>query len=94
MAQQREYCQECGRRIPSRAFTSREKEIVQLILMGKTNPEIGAALGLTVSTIKITVSHIMRKTKTSRRVELAMKLSQPIFRAGLGLNDSTPTVGA
>lgn len=50
-------------------FTEREMEIVRLMAAGKTNKEIGAQLEITASTVKIHVSHILRKLGARGRPE-------------------------
>jgi two-component system NarL family response regulator len=50
-------------------FTEREMEIVRLMATGKTNKEIGAQLEITASTVKIHVSHILRKLGARGRAE-------------------------
>jgi LuxR family maltose regulon positive regulatory protein len=60
-------------------LTSRELEILQLIADGLSNPEIAAALILTVGTVKAHTHHIYSKLNATNRV-------QAIARArGLGL---------
>jgi DNA-binding NarL/FixJ family response regulator len=42
-------------------LTPREREVVQLLAEGKSNKEIGAALGVSVHTVETHRSNIMRK---------------------------------
>ena len=50
-------------------FTEREGEILGLMAAGKTNREIGAQLEIAASTVKIHVSHILRKLGAQSRGE-------------------------
>jgi DNA-binding CsgD family transcriptional regulator/uncharacterized membrane protein len=51
-------------------ITKREAEIVELVAEGKTNPEIGARLFVSVATVKTHVYRIMRKLEASSRNEV------------------------
>lgn len=51
-------------------LTSREKEILELILRGYSNPQIAEELFISVSTVKRHVNNILRKTDTRNRYEL------------------------
>lgn len=51
-------------------LTEREKEIVLLILKGKTKKEIAKALFLSVSTIKTNVENIYQKFNVHNKTEL------------------------
>lgn len=58
------------------SFTDRELNIIRLILMGKSNPQIAEALYLSEITIKKYVSQILRKTSTQNRSMLVKALVQ------------------
>jgi two-component system, NarL family, nitrate/nitrite response regulator NarL len=69
-----------GRRIEAvqdrndmRDFTSRESEILLLVLRGKTNKEIANGLNCTERTVKQHMTNIMRKSNVRNRVEAALK---------------------
>jgi DNA-binding NarL/FixJ family response regulator len=51
-------------------LTSRERDVLRLILQDKTNQEIGAALSVTVATVKTHVSNILRKLNLRSRYDL------------------------
>lgn len=55
------------------ALTAREKEILKLIVEGRSNAEIGAQLHLAEGTIKNYVSTILEKCDVKNRTELAIK---------------------
>ena len=48
-------------------MTTREVSVVQHLLKGWTNKEIGSALKVTEQTIKEHIKHIMAKTQTTTR---------------------------
>jgi DNA-binding NarL/FixJ family response regulator len=57
---------------PSVRFTSRENEIIGLLLDGKGNREIGLSLGIGPFTVKAHLGRIMRKAGVANRIELTM----------------------
>jgi DNA-binding CsgD family transcriptional regulator/tetratricopeptide (TPR) repeat protein len=52
-------------------LTAREAEVLELVVRGYTNREIGAALYVSAKTASVHVSHILRKLGTANRVEAA-----------------------
>jgi DNA-binding NarL/FixJ family response regulator len=64
---------------PVTALTKRELEILQLIVKGQTNVEIGKALYLSPYTIKCHVRNIMNKLAVDDRVQIAVRA----LRSGL-----------
>jgi DNA-binding CsgD family transcriptional regulator len=56
--------------IPIAKLTRREQEIVELVLLGYTNPEIALALGTSVNTVRNQLALVFRKTGASTRAEL------------------------
>lgn len=53
-------------------LTSRELEVVGLVMQGLTNTEIGQRLHISASTVKTHVTQAMNKTGTEGRVQLAV----------------------
>ncbi len=53
-------------------LTLQEARVVQFVVDGLSNREIGARLGITEATIKAHVSSALRKTATTNRAELAV----------------------
>jgi len=53
-------------------LSPREREILALLARGASNKEIGRALHLAESTVKIHVQHILRKLNLSSRVQAAV----------------------
>jgi DNA-binding NarL/FixJ family response regulator len=56
--------------IPSDRLTPREREIVQVIVEGKSNKEIAASLNISVKTVEAHRSHLMHKLNLSSVTEL------------------------
>lgn len=50
-------------------LTKRETEIMKLVVAGKTNKQIGAALGVTEGTIKVHTGHLFKKLGATGRTE-------------------------
>ena len=57
-------------------LTPREAEVLNLILQGKTNKQIGDSLYIALTTARTHVSHIFEKTRVKNRVELVSKISR------------------
>ena len=64
-------------RLNEEALTHRETEVLRLVVAGKSNKEIAAALFVTEGTIKLHVNHLLRKLKVSGRTEA---ISQAVKR--------------
>jgi DNA-binding NarL/FixJ family response regulator len=58
------------------ALTRREYDILRLISMGQTNPEIADALGLTRNTVKTYVQSALNKLGARNRIEALNRLSE------------------
>jgi DNA-binding NarL/FixJ family response regulator len=58
------------------ALTRREYDILRLISMGQTNPEIAEALGLTRNTVKTYVQSALNKLGARNRTEALNRLSE------------------
>jgi len=57
-------------------LTLRERSIAQLITRGLRNRDIGAELGVTEGTVKLTLHRIFAKLDVANRVELAMLMQK------------------
>lgn len=55
---------------PGEQFSQREIEVLQLVSQGKTNKEVGAALGLSALTVKSHLARIARKLGTGDRAAM------------------------
>ena len=54
------------------SFTPREKEVLEMLVAGRSNKEIGAPLGITERTVKAHVSKLMRKVGVQNRIALTV----------------------
>ena len=53
-------------------LSPREREVAALIQKDFSNPQIAAALHISVSTVKMTIKHICEKTGTNSKMQIAM----------------------
>jgi len=53
-------------------FTDREKEVLELLVVGRSNKEIGSALGIEERTVKAHVAKLMRKVGVQNRIALSV----------------------
>jgi DNA-binding NarL/FixJ family response regulator len=53
-------------------FTCREKEVLEMLVAGRSNKEIGVPLGITERTVKAHVSKLMRKVGVQNRIALSV----------------------
>ena len=60
----------------SNQLSSREQEVVKLLLQGKSNKLIASALGISGSTVEFHLKNIYAKVQVSSRMELVLKLGQ------------------
>jgi DNA-binding NarL/FixJ family response regulator len=74
-----------GRELRKRILTSREKQILGLVVMGMTNAEIAAKLFVAESTVKSHLSSAFAKLGVSSRSEAATVILDPQSGAGLGI---------
>ena len=77
----------CGQRraVRARALTTREKQILTLMVTGRTNSEIAAQLFLAESTVKSHLSSAFGKLCVSSRSEAAALILDPERGRGLGI---------
>jgi DNA-binding NarL/FixJ family response regulator len=54
-------------------LTDREREVLDLILLARSNREIAEQLGIEERTVKAHVGRLMRKTGSENRIELSMR---------------------
>lgn len=59
-------------RINSPELSEREREVLQLLALGKSNQEIGATLCITESTVKFHVNNLMTKLGVSDRIQVIL----------------------
>ena len=53
-------------------FTHREKEVLEMLVAGRSNKEIAGPLGITERTVKAHVSKLMRKVGVQNRIALSV----------------------
>jgi DNA-binding NarL/FixJ family response regulator len=54
-------------------LTAREREVLGLLAEGMSNKQIARSLGISVRTVTVHVSNLLRKTGASSRTEAALK---------------------
>ena len=59
-------------KVSEKKLSSRELEVLKLIIKGDSNPTIAKELCVTEATIKAHVSHIFEKLKVQNRVQAAV----------------------
>ena len=59
------------------ALTDREESVLALVAEGKSNAQIGAALGLSENTVKFHLKNVYLKLGVTNRTEAAAKFHQP-----------------
>ena len=60
-------------RLSSSELTDRERQVLQLLTVGKSNQEIGVDLNITPGTVKFHVNHILSKLNVSDRTQAVVK---------------------
>lgn len=60
-------------RVNVRSLTEREFQILELVILGKSNTEIANELSLSVHTVKAHVCSILNKMSVDDRVQAAVK---------------------
>ena len=53
--------------------TGREREVLHLLMNGRSNREIAAAMGIEQATVKAHLGRMLRKTRAKNRVELTLR---------------------
>ncbi|GAC1434102.1 MAG: two-component system response regulator MnoR [Terriglobales bacterium] len=53
-------------------FTDREKEVLEMLVVGRSNKEIGSVLGIEERTVKAHVAKLMRKVGVQNRIALSV----------------------
>ena len=54
-------------------LTDREREVLHLLMSGRSNREIGAAMGIEQATVKAHLGRMLRKSRSTNRVELTLR---------------------
>jgi two-component system, NarL family, response regulator len=58
-----------GKRVQDGGLTPRETQVMRALTIGKSNKEIGSALDISESTVKVHVTHILEKLNVTGRTE-------------------------
>lgn len=82
------------RAVRARALTTREKQILMLVVTGLTNSQIAAELFLAESTVKSHLSSAFGKLGVSSRSEAVAVILDPERGRGLGIRRVRPELGA
>jgi DNA-binding NarL/FixJ family response regulator len=61
-----------GRIFPAGRVTFTEKEVLEMLVAGRSNKEIGSALGIEERTVKAHVAKLMRKVGVQNRIALSV----------------------
>ncbi|MEZ0396607.1 MAG: helix-turn-helix transcriptional regulator [Anaerolineales bacterium] len=70
--------------MPPTTFSRREREVIELLLQGKSNKQIAAALHLSGRTVEFHLSNIYAKLGVASRTEAVLKLSAADLRESAG----------
>ncbi len=65
-------------------FSEREKQAIELLLLGKSNKQIALSLEISVRAVEFHLSNIYAKLGVSSRTEAALKLSKTQVRESTG----------
>jgi two-component system, NarL family, nitrate/nitrite response regulator NarL len=63
-------------------LTAREREVLGCLAEGMSNKQIAAALGISVRTVTVHVSNVLRKTGAASRTEAALRAVRATASAG------------
>jgi DNA-binding NarL/FixJ family response regulator len=74
---------DAGLPAPNPQLTARERQVLELILLARSNREIAAELGIEARTVKAYVGRLMHKTGADNRIKLSM-LALNLYHAPQG----------
>lgn len=60
------------KKVTTHTLSDRERQVLELLVAGRTNKEIGAELGIEERTVKLHVSRLMRKAGVDNRIALSV----------------------
>ena len=75
-----------AKRVTNRELTAREKVVLGILAIGKSNKEIGVACNISEATVKVHVTHILEKLKVGGRAEA---INVAVRRGLVSLDSST-----
>ena len=71
------------KQVASHNLSERERQVLELLVAGRTNKEIGAELGIEERTVKLHVSRLMHKAGVDNRIALSVfAVTKLLFNAG------------
>ena len=70
--------------IPHVQLSKREKEVLELVLQGRSNKQIAMSLGIAVRTVEFHLKNTYARFQVSSRIELILKLGYPTAAARIG----------
>src|SRR5574339_444770 len=70
--------------IPDVQLSKREKEVLNLVLQGKSNKQIALSLDISVRTVEFHLKNIYAKFQVTSRIELLLKLGHAMQIEELG----------
>ena len=73
-------------------LSEREKEVVELLLQGKSNKQIALALGITDRTVEFHLKNVYTKLQVSSRTEAILKLGESTGSSIANIGESTVVV--
>jgi DNA-binding NarL/FixJ family response regulator len=65
-------------------LTDRERDVLNLLMNGRSNREIAAAMGIEPATVKAHLGRMLRKTQATNRVELTLRAMEERAAADRG----------
>jgi DNA-binding NarL/FixJ family response regulator len=76
-------------------LTAREREVLELILLARSNREIAVELGIEERTVKAHLGRLMRKMGAENRIELSMRAlhGKGFPKAGVARSPKVPILG-
>ena len=73
----------------ARDLTTREREVAGLVIRGRSNREVAAALHVAVRTVEVHLGHVFAKTGVRSRTELSFLASRPSETVRRAVGDSS-----
>ena len=64
--------------IDDNQFSEREKEVIRLLLQGKSNKQIALSLGISASTVEYHLKNVYKKLQVNSRTEAVLRLGKSI----------------
>jgi DNA-binding NarL/FixJ family response regulator len=75
---------------PVEELSTREQEVMELLMSGRSNREIAAALGIEQATVKAHLGRMLRKTRSRNRLEMTLRQMELIEAKAQQQTDAKP----